>query len=474
MAPKWPADKVERWSLDRLIPYATNARTHTPEQIDRIAASIQEWGWTVPILADEHGGVIAGHARILAARQLGLSDAPVMVATGWTQAQKRAYVLADNQLAINGAGWDESLLRVEMADLRDMAFDLSLIGFGEDEQAGLLADKAEGLTDPDDAPEPPEQPVSVLGDLWLLGRHRLLCGDSTVVTDVERVLGGVKPHLMVTDPPYGVEYDPNWRNERGSLNANGQRKMGAGGRAIGTVSNDDRSDWSDAWALFQGDVAYVWHGALHAITVLLSLASCGFEPRAQIIWAKNHIAVGRGHYHWQHEPCWYVVKKNGTGHWDGGRKQSTLWQIDKPQKSETGHGTQKPVECMRRPIENNSSPGQAVYEPFSGSGTTIVAAEMTGRSCHAIEISPAYIDVAVKRWQAFTGIEATLESDGRTFSELAANRVAVPREAGADDSPLSASDSYPTPLSETHGRRSSRMPRRGRRDSQDDADIAAR
>jgi DNA modification methylase len=200
------------------------------------------------------------------------------------------------------------------------------------------------------------------------GGHRLLCGDSTVATDVERVLDGAEPHLMVTDPPYGVSYDPNWRN-KAARNSHGMGKRGIGAGALGLVLNDDRANWRDVWALFPGDVAYVWHGSLHVAETQASLEACNFSVRAQVIWAKNQLVIGRGHYHFQHEPCWYAVRNGTTGHWQGDRTQSTLWQIAKPQKSETGHSTQKPVECMKRPIENNSSPGQAVYEPFSGSGT---------------------------------------------------------------------------------------------------------
>jgi DNA modification methylase len=212
---------------------------------------------------------------------------------------------------------------------------------------------------------------------------------------------------MVTDSPYGVEYDPAWRNRAGVSTT----------RRTGVVENDDQADWREAWALFPGEVAYVWHCALRAATVAESLTACGFEIRAQVIWAKDRLVLGRGHHHWQHEPCWYAVR--GVGHWSGGRKETTLWQIgSRGQDAETVHGTQKPVECMRRPIENNSSPGQAAYEPFSGSGTTIIAAEMTGRACHALELSPAYVDVAAQRWMSFTGQQAVLEGDGRTFSEI--------------------------------------------------------
>jgi len=414
---KWPADKVERVSIDKLIPYARNARTHSDAQVAQIAASIKEWGWTSPVLVDETGQIIAGHGRVMAARQLGLKEVPVMTATGWTEAQKKAYVLADNQLAMN-AGWDNDLLSVELKDLAGMDFNLDLIGFDGKVLEGLLADKTDGLTDPDEVPEAPENPVSELGDLWVLGKHRIICGSSTEAHVVEKLLGPVKPHLMVTDPPYGVEYDADWRNH--AKRANGKA---IGGKAIGKVENDDKADWREAWALFPGDVAYVWcaPGPLNC-TVHDSLVFVNLMPKMQIVWAKNQFVLGRGHYHAQHENCWYAVRKNTKSQWNGDRKQSTLWQIDKPKKSETGHSTQKPVECMKRPIENNSSVGQTVYEPFSGSGTTIIAAEMTSRSCYAIELNPAYVDVAIKRWQDFTGQEAILDGDGRTFNEMKNDR----------------------------------------------------
>jgi DNA modification methylase len=383
--------------------------------VAQIAASIREWGWTTPVLVDEAGQIIAGHGRVMAARKLGIAEVPVMVAAGWSEAQKQAYVLADNQLALN-AGWDMDLLKVELGDLQAHGFDLELIGFANLD-ALLAPAGTEGLTDPDEVPEAPSDPVTHTGDVWLLGRHRITCGDSTVATDVERVLGSVKPHLMVTDPPYGVEYEADWRDA-----ALGGK---AGGRATGAVKNDDKADWREAWALFPGDVCYIWHAGNMAHVVAESLIASGFGIRAQIIWAKSQFVIGRGHYHPHHEPCWYAVRdrQGATGHWSGDRKQSTLWQIDKPKKSETGHSTQKPVECMKRPIENNSSPGQAVYEPFSGSGTTIIAGEMTGRQIFAIELNPAYVDVAVTRWEQFTGQAATLEGDGRTFAELLAERV---------------------------------------------------
>ena len=667
----------------------------------------RRFGFTIPMLVAEDGTVIAGHGRLMAAAQLGLAEVPVMVARGWSEEDRRLYTLADNRLA-EIAEWDPEMLRIELGELReDFGIeDMGLIGFSADDLAEILPDAlleiTGGLTDPDDVPEVPDAPVARPGDLWLLGKHRLLCGDSTVATDVEKVLGGVTPLLMCTDPPYGVEYDPSWRNQAGAAKT----------RRTGKVLNDDRADWRETWSLFPGDVAYVWHGALHAREVIESLEVCGFTLRSQIIWAKERLVLSRGDYHWQHEPCqpagtmiqkviergsgsqpavvdevpietlqvgdfvvsynsyesvvrrrgrritrfgerqydgfmhtisaagrvtratpehrfsvrlnpdatdkqvvylmrrgdwwrvgrvglfnsrgfglatrladnngedawlvsvydnvveaqcaeqvlsckygiptthwevdawtknpdrvrsqemiagmyaslnlsaltaratqllrdhrlerdhpfirsgeklnfsrratrlvrscnvfakimqlpmptvgedftwvtitgndatpfsgsvfsmdvekdqhyvadgivthncWYAVRKSGKGHWAGDRKQTTLWQIaSKDQDATTTHGTQKPVECMRRPILNNSSPGQAVYEPFMGSGTTLIAAQTTGRVCLGIELNPAYVDVAVQRWQDFTGEVAVLDGEDRTFDDLKAERA---------------------------------------------------
>ena len=414
--------KIEHINRADLVPYARNARTHSEEQVNQIAASITEFGFTTPVLIDENNGLIAGHGRLQAAIKLAMPTVPAIRLVGLSDAKKRALVIADNKLALN-AGWDIDLLKVELMDLDAAGFDLSITGFSDLELGALLADKTAGLTDPDDVPALAE-PVSVLGDCWLLGKHRLVCGDCTEVGVVDKALNGVKPHLMVTDPPYGVEYDPKWRLDAGINKAHQTR-------AEGVVVNDDRADWSEAWALFPGDVAYVWHGALHAAKVAESLAKSDFKIRSQIIWAKSSLVMGRGHYHWQHEPCWYAVR--GTGHWAGDRKQTTLWKIENMHRTQgnvddgkTNHSTQTPVECMKRPIEKNSSAGQAVYEPFSGSGTTIIATEMTGRACHAIELSPQYVDMAVRRWEAFTGKDATLDGDGRTFKDVESCRKKSP------------------------------------------------
>ncbi|CAB4122292.1 ParB/Sulfiredoxin [uncultured Caudovirales phage] len=404
--------------VDSLTPYIRNARTHSDEQVAQIAGSIKEFGFTNPVLIEENGGIIAGHGRVMAAQRLGLAEVPTITLPQMTDAQRRAYILADNKLALN-AGWDVEMLKVELGELNALDFDLTLTGFSLDELGKLLVDETDGLTDPDDVPEAPAYPVAELNDVWVLGRHRLVCGDSTTVESVDRALNGVKPHLMVTDPPYGVEYDPTRRRAAQSEDSK---------PASGVVMNDDRASWTEAWALFPGEVVYVWHAMKTASVVHASLEECGFELRSEIVWAKTRATISPKNmnpktagYNPQHECCFYAIKKGGHSGWSGDRSQTTLWSIEHS-KSETGHSTQKPVDCMKRPIENNSSPGQAIYEPFSGSGTTIIACEMTGRSCHAIELNPAYVDVAILRWQEFTGQIAVLEGDGRTFTEVLAER----------------------------------------------------
>jgi DNA modification methylase len=426
----WPAHRVETRKRADLRGYARNSRTHSEAQVAQIAASIREWGWTIPVLVDPSGEVIAGHGRLMAAEILGIEDVPCMVADGWTEAQKRAYVIADNKLAENG-GWDEALLAEELGWLAEADFGVDLVGFSDEELGRLLNPPVVGKTGPDDAPPVPAVAASRRGDTWLLGNHRLRCGDSTDQADVVALLGAVRPHLMVTDPPYGVNYDPSWR-----------AKFAGKGLARGKVQNDDRADWREAWALFPGHVAYVWHGALHNVDVAESLLAAGLAVRSQIVWVKTRAPISRGNYHWQHEPAFYaerqepeppdgfavdheslayVVRVGKTAEWRGGRKQTTVWFIEHL-KNDTGHGTQKPVECMRRPIVNNSSPGQAVYEPFCGSGTTIIAGEMEGRHVYAIELDERYCDVIVRRWQDFTGKEATLEATGQTFAQVAMER----------------------------------------------------
>jgi len=431
--------RLEMWALDRIKPYEKNPRTLPDKAVAKVAGSLKTFGFQKPIVVDEAGVIIAGHVVYKAAQQAGFTRVPVVISSLDAKAAK-AYRLADNRTA-QETDWLDDLLRQEVTALDDDGFDLASLGFDDRELQKLLSDDEE-MARAEETPEPPANPVTVEGDVWLLGNHRIICGDSTKADVVDKVLAGVKPHLMVTDPPYGVKYDASWRDER-------MGKTGVTGTAKGKVLNDDRADWREAWALFPGEVAYVWHADLHAREVVESLESCQFRMRAQIIWAKSSLAMSRGHYHFQHEPCWYAVreKSGATAHWCGARDQSTLWKIDKPQKSETGHSTQKPVECMRRPIMNNSSPGQAVYEPFSGSGTTIIAGEMTGRHVYAIELNPAYVDVAVKRWQDFTGQKATLEGDGRTFEEIDSARY---DKTGAKDDSAKSYDTAIDALRQKH------------------------
>ena len=392
-----------------LIPYARNARTHSEQQVAMIAGSIREFGFRNPVLVDGDNGIIAGHARVQAALKLNLAKVPCIDCSDMSDTQRRAYILADNRLALN-AGWDQELLALELTDLSEMDVDLEGLGFSEVELHKLLGyETQEGE---DEVPDIEVEVVSKLGEVWQLGPHRLMCGDATNAEHVAQLLADAKPHLMVTDQPYGVSYDPSWM-----VAASAEGKIHGGTKTrgkVGLIENDDRSDWGEVWSLFPGNIAYVWHASLLAGDLISSLEDLGFKARTQIIWAKDSFTIGRGDYHWQHETCLYSVK--GTGRWRGDRSQSSLWSIPKV-LSDTGHSTQKPVECMRRPILNNSSPGQAVYEPFSGSGTTIIAAETTGRACYAMEISPAYVDMAVRRWQEFAGEQAMRQDDGSSFDD---------------------------------------------------------
>lgn len=402
-----PALRIEYWPTERLKPYDRNPRKND-KAVERIRASIREYGFAVPILARSFTGEICdGHLRYRGGIAEGLKEFPVIPCDNWTEAQFKAFRLMVNR-SVSWSDWDLDLLAAEFADLQALDFDLALTGFDSREIDSFTLEQN---ADEDNSTALPEVPVSRVGDLWICGEHRALAGDATAPEDVARLLGASKPILMVSDPPYGVEYDPEWRKRAGVNNSN---RMGA-------VSNDDRSDWREAWALFPGDVAYIWHGALHASTVAASLEASGFRIRSQVIWAKPSLVIGRGHYHWQHEPCWYAVR--AKGHWNGDRKQSTLWAVEnRNQDAKTIHSTQKPVECMRRPILNHTKSGDSVYDPFLGSGTTLIAAETTGRVCCGMELDPKYVDVGVLRWETLSGKKARLHGDNRTFAEISAER----------------------------------------------------
>ena len=333
-------------------------------------------------MADPKGVIVAGETRYKAAVSLGWKTAPVVTIPA---RQARAFRVIDNRTS-ELTSLDTDLLPDALAGLNDLDI------FSFDDVLPLAA--TAGKTDPDDIPETPNNPVSRVGDIWTLGKHRLMCGDATQPEHVERLLDGSEPDLMVTDPPYGVNYDATWRYKAGVSTKDG---------AFGKSTNDDRCDWTDAYVLFPGRIAYVWMGSLNLPTAAVGLAACGLVTRSLIIWDKGHIVIGRGHYHWRHEACWYSVKKGAQANWTGDRKASTLWEIDNPRKSETGYSAQKPVECMQRAIHNHKGD---VYDPFVGSGTTIIAGEQEGRIVYAVEIEPAYVDVTVKRWEDFTGQKA--------------------------------------------------------------------
>jgi DNA modification methylase len=383
-----------------------------------MAASIREFGFKIPVLARSDGEVVDGHLRLKAAQKLNLTEVPVVICDEWTPAQVKAFRLMVNRSA-TWADWDFELLELEMQELKSFDFDLQLTGFDGPEIDQLLF----GTSVDDDAevmPEASGTPISRLGDLWVCGAHRILCGDATSLEDVTRLFGSLKPELMVTDPPYGVGYDPEWR-ERAGLGRQ---------RQTGLVANDDQADWSRAYQLFPGDVAYVWHAGVHAAEVAAGLTAAGLRIRAQIIWAKQHFALSRGDYHWQHEPCWYAVREGKGSNWCGDRTQSTLWEVPNlnpiggnREEDATGHGTQKPIELMRRPILNHTSMGGIIYDPFLGSGTTLMASELCDRVCVGMDIDPAYVDMMVTRWQKQTGSVAKLETSGATFEEVRTERV---------------------------------------------------
>ena len=388
--------KLERVAISDLHPDPSNARHHSNKNLRSIEGSLKRFGQQAPIVVDEHGVVVAGNGRLVAAEKLGWTHLWV-IRTTLGEVDRVAYALADNRTS-ELATWDPEALAVHLGALQDVDFDLGEIGFDDIDLRKLLPD--DPLED-DEVPALPAEPETKPGDLIILGRHRLKCGDSTSADDVADALGGAEPFLMVTDPPYGFNYDPEWRH-----GANGASRTGK-------VEADDRADWSEAWALFPGRVAYVWHGALHATLVARSLVDSGFDLRGQIIWRKPYAQMSRGHYHWQHEPCWYGVKKGSTARWEGDRKQSTIWEATSPNDSysrakedSTNHGTQKPLEIMARPIRNHGDAEDHVYDPFLGSGTTLIAAEKLGRRCFGLEIFPAYCDVIVQRWEKATGQKA--------------------------------------------------------------------
>jgi DNA modification methylase len=403
--------------LGELTPYARNPRTHSDAQVAQIAASIQHFGWTNPVLVDGKNGIIAGHGRVMAARKLGLERAPVIELAHMSEAQKRAYVLADNQLALN-AGWDDELLRLELADLSELGFDLGLIGFGEGELERLLAGSKEGLTDDDEAPALPEQAVTNPGDVWMLGEHRLLCGDATVLADVERVLDGHLADMTFTDPPYNVDYGSSAKDK---LRGNTRR-----------ILNDDLGSGFEAFLLdactnilsVTKGACYVCMSSSELDTLQRAFRAAGGKWSTFVIWAKHTFTLGRADYQRQFEPILYGWPEGHDRYWCGARDQGDVWFVDKPARNDL-HPTMKPVALVERAIRNSSKTRDIVLDAFGGSGSTLIACDKTGRQARLLELDPKYCDVIVRRWQEWAGGTATLEGDGRSFEEIAAGRAAA-------------------------------------------------
>lgn len=406
--------QVEQWRIERLIPRVTNPRTHSAHQIAQIAASMRQWGWTNPVLVGTEGDIVAGHARVLAARLLGMTEVPVIVLRRLSEAQRRALVIADNQLALN-AGWDEELLRVELAALKEEDFDLDLLGFDDGELAQLLAEEqaAAAVVDEDETPEAPLVATSIPGDLWVMGSHRLLCGDACQPESVSRLTNGELAGLVFTDPPYNVDYE-GYTGEHLKI-AGDQMTAAEFRKFLGQMARNCR-------AVMRPDASlYICHASSWQREFQNALEAAGLQIRCQIIWAKNTFAWGFGRYKFQHEPIFYCHLGGHKDAWYGDKTQSTLWQQNKPSANRL-HPTMKPVELVERALGNSSRAGEVVVDLFGGSGSTLIGCERQGRSARLMEIDPRYADVICRRWEAYTGKSAVLDGEGQAFAEVALAR----------------------------------------------------
>lgn len=404
---------IEYVETSALVPYARNSRTHSDEQVQQIMGSIKEFGFTNPVLIDAEGVIIAGHGRTMAAQRLGMKEVPCLRLSHLTDAQKRAYVIADNKLALN-AGWDDAMLANELRNLKAEDFDLSLTGFNDDELNALLAEALEeGLTDEDEVPEVPAVPVTVEGDVWILGRHRLMCGDSTSIDHLQRLCDGQLVDMWLTDPPYNVAYEGKTKDAL-------------------TIKNDKMGDDSfrqflrDAYiaadaVMKPGAVFYIWHADSEGYNFRGAAKDAGWTVRQCLIWKKQTMVMGRQDYHWKHESCLYGWKDGAAHLWATDRKQTTILEFDRPSRNGE-HPTMKPVELFEYQMLNNTKGSDLILDSFAGSGTTAIACEKHGRNARLMELDPKYCDVIIKRWQDFTGNEATLEATGETFSAIADNR----------------------------------------------------
>ena len=397
------AKSVEWLETATLIPYAKNSRTHSDAQVAQIAGSIKEFGFNNPVLIDEDNGIIAGHGRVLAAQKLGLQAVPCIRLAHLSETQRKAYVIADNRLALN-AGWDDQMLTVELQELDSESFDLSLLGFEADELNALLnpIKETEGLTDEDAVPEVPEEPKTKPGDIYKLGRHRLMCGDSTSIDAVEKLMDGQKADLLHTDPPYNVDYDNSSRPKPG--------------KALGKIQNDTmdgesfyeflKSAFTAAYTVLKdGSSAYIWHADRETVNFKRAAIDSGFDFAQTIIW-KKPMLLSRTRYQWAHEPCLFFVK--GVPYFTDDRKKTTVWDFGGYDKSKNVHPTQKPVFIPEEAINNSSKQGSNVLDLFGGSGSTMIACEKLGRTNFTMELDPKYCDVIVKRWEDFTGQKAEL------------------------------------------------------------------
>jgi DNA modification methylase len=411
----WPAAKVEIWPVELLTTNPRNARIHGPEQIEQIRESLREFGWTMPVLVRENGMLIAGHGRLEAAKLEGITEVPTIVARGWTEAQCQAYAICDNKLT-DSSHWDEELLRLELGDLREAGFNLTLTGFDQDELDRLLVVETELDGDPDDAPELPAEPISKPGDLWICGEHRVLCGDATVLADVEKALGGELADMCFTDSPYNVNY----------ANSTKDKKRGKGRPILNDALGEE-------FAAFLYDacvnILTVTKGAVYMCmssseldTLQKAFRDAGGKWSTFVIWAKNTFTLGRSDYQRQYEPMLYGWKQGADHYWCGDRDQGDVWFFDKPARNDL-HPTMKPVALVERAIRNSSKTRDIVLDPFGGSGTTLIAAERTGRRARLIELDPKYVDVAVQRWQEQTGQTAKLGPSGPSFMEVASEKI---------------------------------------------------
>ena len=399
--------KIETRLVADLIPYASNSRTHSDAQIAQIAASIREFGWTNPILIDGDNTIIAGHGRLLAARKLGMKDVPAIVLDHLSKAQQRALVIADNQLALN-AGWDIGMLKAEIDDLKLEGFDLDLLGFDANFLDGLLEpEPTAGLTDEDAVPEAPAVPKTVLGDVWVMGNHRLMCGDSTSVDEIDTLTQKQLVDMWLTDPPYNVAYEGGTKEKL-------------------TIQNDSMGDdqfrvfLRDAYiaadtAMKPGAVFYIWHADIEGYNFRGAAKDAGWQVRQCLVWKKSSLVMGRQDYHWQHEPCLYGWKEGAAHLWATDRKQTTILEFNKPSRNGE-HPTMKPVELFEYQMLNNTKGADIVLDSFGGSGTTMIAAEKHGRHARVMELDPKYCDVIIKRWQDFTGQQAVHAETGETFN----------------------------------------------------------